>query len=215
MTAETMLPIFPLGLVLLPTMQLPLHIFEERYKLMISESIQSKSEVGIVFFSGDKIQTAGCAARLVEITRQFADGRMDITVRGTRRFEMTQLYDHKPYLEANVVFFDDEPVSNPSAVAHLSQKAVELLARMRRFLPEKTGELLPGNADPLYVSFQLAANEGFSHPERQHFLELRSTADRLERGVKALAKIVARLKISAEINRIIQSNGNAGNYFTG
>jgi Lon protease-like protein len=57
MLSETIIPLFPLGLVLLPRMPLPLHIFEERYKLMIGECLESRTAFGIVFLNGSDIQT--------------------------------------------------------------------------------------------------------------------------------------------------------------
>ena len=52
MQPETVIPLFPLGLVLLPQMPLPLHIFEERYKLMIGECIENNTAFGVVYFNG-------------------------------------------------------------------------------------------------------------------------------------------------------------------
>jgi Lon protease-like protein len=191
-------------------MQIPLHIFEERYKRMINECLASSSPFGIVFFSGDKIEDAGCAARVVAVTKRYGDGRMDISVRGTERFRMTRLHDRKPYLEAEVIYFDDEPVAHPSEAAKLTGMAVNLLQELQALLAGAAGEPLHLDSDPKSVSFRLAACEGFSPTERQALLELRSTPARLEKGTRALAGVIERLKISAEIDRIIRGNGKMG-----
>jgi Lon protease-like protein len=73
-----LVPLFPLGLVLLPHMDLPLHIFEERYRIMINECLESGQAFGIVYFDGTVIQKIGCSAEIQSITRQHEDGRMDI-----------------------------------------------------------------------------------------------------------------------------------------
>ena len=65
MLSETIIPLFPLGLVLLPQMPLPLHIFEERYKLMIGECLESHTVFGVVFFIGSDIETIGCTASIL------------------------------------------------------------------------------------------------------------------------------------------------------
>ena len=72
------IPLFPLGLVLLPKMNLPLHIFEERYKLMISECLADSRPFGILYFDGDSIHSSGCTARITEVVERYDDGRMDI-----------------------------------------------------------------------------------------------------------------------------------------
>jgi ATP-dependent Lon protease len=58
------------------------------------------------------------------------------------------------------------------------------------------------------ISFMIAGCEGFSNEEKQRFLEMTSTHERLEKSVQSLEKIIARMKITAEIHRIIGGNGN-------
>ena len=113
MAPETRLPLFPLGLVLIPEIALPLHIFEERYKLMINRCIDTDTPVGVIYFDGTRMKEIGCSARVLEILRRYDDGRLDILTRGEDRFIIRQVLDRKPYLEADVVFFDDEVESFP------------------------------------------------------------------------------------------------------
>jgi Lon protease-like protein len=88
---QSLLPLFPLEVVLLPEEPLPLHIFEERYKEMIGECLKAKAsgggqqEFGVVLAKGQEIYDVGCTARIVNLTRQYADGRMDILTVGKRR----------------------------------------------------------------------------------------------------------------------------------
>ncbi|MGD9236544.1 MAG: LON peptidase substrate-binding domain-containing protein, partial [Desulfobacterales bacterium] len=74
MPSETIIPIFPLGLVLLPQMSLPLHIFEDRYKQMINACMANDGVFGIVYFSGKQFETRGCTARIVDILKRYDDG---------------------------------------------------------------------------------------------------------------------------------------------
>jgi Lon protease-like protein len=84
--AYPLIPLFPLGLVLLPHMELPLHIFEERYKTMINMCLEDGQTFGIVLFDGEVIQKIGCTAEIQSVVKRFDDGRMDILTRGDRRF---------------------------------------------------------------------------------------------------------------------------------
>ncbi|MGH6631423.1 MAG: LON peptidase substrate-binding domain-containing protein, partial [Burkholderiales bacterium] len=123
-------PLFPLDIVLLPEEPLPLHIFEDRYKLMIGECLEakaagsSKQEFGIVFAKEQKIHTVGCAARIVNVTRKYDDGRLDIFTVGTRRFEILYTNEEKAYLRGGVDFFEDEPGSEVAGEVE-AQPAIE------------------------------------------------------------------------------------------
>jgi Lon protease-like protein len=74
------LGLFPLGIVLLPTEQLPLHIFEERYKELIGECIDDDGEFGLVYADDDGLRDLGTRARVVEVLARFEDGRLNILV---------------------------------------------------------------------------------------------------------------------------------------
>src|SRR5215213_336699 len=90
-------PLFPLGIVLLPSEVVPLHIFEERYKLMIGECIDSDGEFGIVWLSDDRLHETGCTARVTQVLDRFDDGRMNVLVTGGRPFRLLRRIDALPY----------------------------------------------------------------------------------------------------------------------
>ena len=125
--AEVLLPLFPLEVVLLPEAPLPLHIFEDRYKRMIGECLEAQSqgsdrkEFGVVLAREAEMQKVGCSARILEVTRRYDDGRLDILTAGTRRFEVLYTRDEKPYLEGGVVFFDDEEALKRGAFDYLQK----------------------------------------------------------------------------------------------
>ena len=105
---ETLIPLFPLEVVLFPEAPLPLHIFEPRYKTMIGECLKSKSPFGVVLARNDSIGRIGCSAQVVNITRKYEDGRMDIFTVGRQRFEILFTNEERPFLQAGVYFFEDE-----------------------------------------------------------------------------------------------------------
>ncbi len=100
--------LFPLDVVLFPDMQLPLHIFEERYKEMIGACLAGEIEFGVVRAQREGLAIAGCIASISRVLRRYPDGRLDILCHGTRRFEIEQLDDSRTYLQAEVDLFDDE-----------------------------------------------------------------------------------------------------------
>ncbi len=113
------LPLFPLNTVLFPGMQLKLHIFEERYKLMINSCIESNEPFGVVLIKQGSEAfgptatpcAVGCAAAINDVQR-LPLGRMNITAVGQRRFHIKGIDRSKPYLRGNVEFFlpaDDQP----------------------------------------------------------------------------------------------------------
>src|SRR5947209_11358064 len=105
---QHMLPLFPLNVVLFPRTPLPLHIFEDRYKQMIADVLEDKSEFGVVLAGEKGICNSGCTAVVDKVLERYPDGRMDLLTIGRRRFEILTLDDDKPYLRGEVSFFDDE-----------------------------------------------------------------------------------------------------------
>src|SRR5438105_15477431 len=111
-----LLPLFPLDLVLLPGVPLPLHVFEPRYKEMIAECLDEKKPFGVVRASSDGVAEIGCTAEIIEVTKRYDDGRMDILTRGVERFEVLQVHDERPFLQAEFSVIDDEPGRAPSQI---------------------------------------------------------------------------------------------------
>ena len=208
MQSRNTIPLFPLGLVLLPQMPLTLHIFEERYKLLIGECLAGNKEFGIVYLNGTDIQAIGCTASIQKVLKRYEDGRLDILTRGENRFEISAMYDHKPYLQAAVTLFDDELEDNTTASQGLADNGMNLLKQFARISGVQGEYGFAEIMDIKSISFLIAGCEGFSYEEKQKFLEMSSTSERLEKSVGSLAKIIERTKITAEIQKIIGGNGN-------
>src|SRR3954467_2476047 len=101
-------PLFPLGLVLLPSEVVPLHIFEERYKLMIGECVESGDEFGIVWLADDGLREGGCTARVSQVLKELDDGQMNILIAGGRPFRLLHRIDDMPYPAGDVEMLDDD-----------------------------------------------------------------------------------------------------------
>lgn len=105
-----LIPLFPLNVVLLPGTQLPLHIFEERYKEMIGEAIRDESPFGVVLGIDRGVVNLGCTARIERVLEKTPDGQMDILTLGESRFEIATLLQDRSFLQAEVSFLDRKSV---------------------------------------------------------------------------------------------------------
>jgi Lon protease-like protein len=207
MSERILIPLFPLGLVLLPGLPLPLHIFEDRYKQMIGECVEQSRVFGVVYYAGSEMKQAGCTARVAEVLKRYEDGRMDVQTNGERRFRIEEQDESKPYLQGWVRFFDDEEEELGDEARELALRGLLHLQELGRL----TGEEGAGAAEATElkeISFVLAGTEGFSMEEKQAFLEMTSTRERIRRAVGALEKLIERLKLTLEIRRIIGGNGH-------
>ena len=102
-------PLFPLGLVALPSELIPLHIFEERYKTMIGRVRDEGSEFGIVWMADDGLREIGCACEIAEVLEELEDGRINLVARGTRPFRIEARQEELAYPAGTVEFLEDEP----------------------------------------------------------------------------------------------------------
>lgn len=202
-----MIPLFPLGLVLLPQAELPLHIFEQRYKVMINECLDKDQVFGIVCFDGKQMQKVGCTARIIRIIKQYRDGRMDIEVKGERRFYVEHIDESREFIQSHILYIDD--VDEPAAPDNegLVYKAINLLKRLDQLVGGKRNYAYLATLDLKQLSFIIPGSEGFTLEERQRFLELTSSHQRLLKGMRVLENIIARVKISRKVSKIIGGNG--------
>jgi Lon protease-like protein len=106
--SQTMrIALFPLDTVLFPGAALPLHVFEERYREMVSECIRLSKPFGVVRADGEQMAIIGCTARIVRVVERYSDGRMDILCEGVQRFEIEALDESRKFLQADVELFED------------------------------------------------------------------------------------------------------------
>ena len=207
---ERLLPLFPLKVVLFPRTEIPLHIFEERYKEMIGECLQNHSEFGIVLVLEEGLASTGCTAAITEVIRRFEDGKMDILVRGQRRFELSGLDQEKSYLRGVAEFFEDEDGDLSSGDSR-RQRALELYQKSaENFASGHSNEPPPPPEmnDP-QLSFQIASRLPVDLAFRQTLLQLRSESDRLDRTISYLQKLAIRLTRLAQAQARAGANGRS------
>ena len=124
------LGLFPLGVVLLPTEQLPLHIFEERYKELIGECLEQDVEFGLLYADDDGLRDLGTRARVTEVLTRFEDGRLNILVEGGERFRLTELTDGRSFSTGLVSPIDDEDDPAEAAVIDEALRIFEALREL-------------------------------------------------------------------------------------
>ncbi|MCC6536095.1 MAG: LON peptidase substrate-binding domain-containing protein [Bryobacterales bacterium] len=192
---DTLLPLFPLSVVLLPQNPLPLHIFEDRYKEMIGRVLREGGEFGVVLAAGQGILPAGCTATVQEVTKEYPDGRLDIVTIGRRRFTIRAVDQELAYARGEVEFFEDD---EPGAPAALREQAA---AACRPILEEGL------DLDDPQLSFLLAQPITDSL-FRQQMLMLRSERERLERLITFLPGYLAAQKQAAARREAAGKNGH-------
>lgn len=195
---ETLMALFPLGTVLFPGVVLPLHIFEPRYRQMITRCVHLKQPFGVVFIKegvevGGEAEPyeIGTVAEIQNVLR-FEDGRMLLTTVGQQRFRIVNIVQREPYLVGNVELLDDQPT--PETLA-MTKHIHELYRKHRDALAYATGitpqlDELPD--DPAALSYQLSEQFQIVYESKQQLLEadledrLEAIADALERELRFL-----------------------------
>jgi hypothetical protein len=183
------IPLFPLGTVLLPGAPLPLHIFEERYRKLVADlmtmppeerqfgvvAIQSGREVG--YDAVRALHDIGCVAQ-VATTRPGADGTYELETIGTRRFRLLEVDEGAAYLRGTVEWLPEPAGKAADLVPIVADRYLRYrseLARMHGADLEPPD--LPG--DPRLLSYLVAATVIADLHDRQAFLEQYDAAARL------------------------------------
>src|SRR3954470_16761440 len=198
-------PLFPLGIVLLPSEGVPLHIFEERYKTMIGECMASDGEFGIVCLSDDGLREVGCTARVTQVLDEFDDGRSNILVAGSRPFRLLRRIDDMAYPAGEIELLEE--AEEPDAEAAELELAAEAHARYADLVEQVTDER--PSADDLedLDAFGMAATIEFDAASKQDLLELRSEHERLLKVRELFSTVARRLDESEQAGELAKSNG--------
>ncbi|MDQ4029758.1 MAG: LON peptidase substrate-binding domain-containing protein [Actinomycetota bacterium] len=194
--------LFPLGIVLLPTERLPLHVFEPRYKELVDECIAEEREFGLILADDDGLREVGTRARVVEVLETFDDGRMVVIVEGRDRFRLVELTTGRTFQTGEVEpLADVESGADPVEI----ERSLVLLRRVGELAGADVAELDVATEIP---SFELAARVELEPGLKQSLLESRSEPERLRRFSTLLTALARRLEAQAERRRIAAANGH-------
>ncbi len=191
------MPLFPLDLVLFPHTDLPLHIFEERYKEMIQDCLQNRWEFGMLSVQDQSVNDIGCTASITEVLERYPDGRMDIMVRGRRRFELASVNEEKSYLRGERTFLDDDASESSD---ELRNRALDLYDRLKEIAVRDNKSLQRPypTASDTQLSYRMMAGLPADLTWKQSLLELRSERERLIQVVPFLEKFIEYLETSPD-----------------
>jgi Lon protease-like protein len=194
-------PLFPLGLVALPSEVVPLHIFEERYKAMMARCLEEGSEFGIVWLSDDGLKTVGCAVEIEQVLERMPDGRLNLLTRGTRPFRVVERQEHLAYPAGVVEFLEDvEEEPDDEARESAQQAYADLVERVTDRRPD-TEELIEMSA------YAMAATVDFGLDAKQGLLDLRSERKRLRLVARLFRAAQKRLDFVDRAQARARSNG--------
>jgi Lon protease-like protein len=198
---RTDFPLFPLGMAAVPHEVVPLHIFEERYKAMITDCLTDGREFGIIWASDDGPKINGCAMEVTEVLERHEDGRLDILTRGTRPFRILEEHHDHVYPAGEVEFLDDkeEPADPPTVdAAHQAYSSL---------VEEATDKVLePEILEPL-TAYEMAATVDFGPDAKQGLLDLRSENARMRLLTRLFNAAVKRLDFIERAQARARSNG--------
>jgi Lon protease-like protein len=199
-------PLFPLGLVALPTEGVPLHIFEDRYRRMIERCLQGapgslERSFGIVWLSEHELKPVGCSCEVEQVLERMDDGRLNILARGRRPFRLLTRQEDLPYPAGLVEFLSEEP-EEPD------QPAAKAARDLYRDLVMEATDREIGAAELAELdSYRMAATVEFEPEGKQQLLELRSENARMRLLAQMLEGAIERLAMVERAQARARSNG--------
>jgi len=201
------IPIFPLGIVVYPAENLNLHIFEPRYKQLISECHEQKKPFGIPTIIENKLQEFGSLVEILEISKQHDNGEMDIKTRGVRVFRILELIKDIPdklYSGAIVNYPETFEQGNPELMRKVMQSIRELHEVLKVIKDFKKPE-------EELRSFDVAHHIGLSLEEEYELLQLTDERQRQEYLKRQLAKAIPMVTGMEQLKEKIKLNGHFKN----
>lgn len=180
-------PLFPLAMVLFPGTVVPLHIFEPRYRVMLSRILDGDRRFGLLHHDPDEdgpfLNDPGRVGTVAEVVKQqsLPAGRSLVLIRGVRRFvTREEVLEGEPFYEARVSGFYDLPVEGRTDLVERRRRSLALFDEVVQYLPRLPGTL-PTFDPEGEVSFGLAATVQMDSDSKQELLEMRSEIQRLDR----------------------------------
>jgi Lon protease-like protein len=207
MDRQTRIPLFPLDVVLMPGAELPLHIFEPRYKIMIARCLAEKLHFGMILAANQAVAGTGCTAEIVRKIRDYPDGRMDILTAGRAVFRLTELLEEKEYYEGTVEYLADDAYS-PDDQQH--GQLLQLFQKCHTLLFSSPWLDNP-EADAATLAYRMAALLPVELEKRQALLQLRSERERRETMLRWMERFVPRLIAQQKTRERAGGNGHARN----
>jgi Lon protease-like protein len=198
---QSQFPLFPLSLVALPGEEIRLHIFEQRYREMVSECLEHEREFGIIWLADDELKDVGCACEIARVIERMDDGRMNILARATRPFRLLEREDGLAYPAGTIdLILDDDETADADAADAARESYAALVSAATDDEPDQT-KLATMSA------YDMAATVDFGLEAKQRLLELRSENARMRLLARLLRAALRRLDFVDRAQARARSNG--------
>ena len=197
------MPLFPLGIVLLPGEVLPLHIFEPRYRELVARCVAGPEPFCIVHADDDGLREVGCLAVGLEVVERFDDGRLSIVVTGGEPLQIQRVDDEThAYLAADGVTIEDD---GEAATTDDVQQALDAYRELVQVAEGGEGPPEP-EAGPR-LSYEIAGRIDFGPEVKQRILESRSEPARLREVVELVRRATKAVRTAGAVSARAHTNG--------
>jgi Lon protease-like protein len=124
------IPLFPLNIVVFPYEKVPLHIFEPRYKKMISESIENETPFGIVLNNNGSVDSIGCSLNVTKVLKHYNNGEYDLIATGERCFQIIDKVKKDDLWIGNIEYMENPIIEDKKILTEVQNKYLELLVKL-------------------------------------------------------------------------------------
>lgn len=200
------IPIFPLKLVVYPDSKYPLHIFEERYKILLQKCLKENSGFGIVASIDKRISDVGVYVKVNQILKTYINGELDIVVQGIERFLINSKSLHSDgYYIANVEKYIDENVIIDPELNDELQNEFEEIVELANY---KLEDIFWNNLKSAQLkSYKIAEKSGLSYEQQQELLILKNENERLSFLISYFVSIKDKVDRADAVKKIIMNDG--------
>ncbi len=200
-------PIFPLSIVVYPGEDLNLHIFEPKYKQLVKECFEQKKPFGMPVVINNKVNELGTLIEIIEISKTYATGEMDIKTKGQKIFRILEIIDEVPdklYSGAIVSYLSNSDQGKKI----LMDKVIAAIKELHKLL--KINKPF-SQKEELLNSYDVAHHAGFTLKEEYEFLSLTNELHRQEYLKRHLAKVLPVVAEMESLKEKIKLNGHFKN----
>jgi ATP-dependent Lon protease len=203
---EKLIPIFPLKLVVFPNSKYPLHIFEPRYKKMITKCLEEDSGFGIVASFDKKISDVGVYVKISTLIKKYENGEMDILVKGMNRFLINETKLHPDgYFISDVEEYSDKGSNIDNQIEEKLKEEFEQILELANYKLDEN--FWRQYSESEFKSFKIAEKSGMDYTQQQELLIIRNENARLNYLIKYFAALKNKITTSEALNKIILNDG--------
>lgn len=206
MTQTLTIPIFPLNIVVLPGEPVPLHIFEPRYKQLISDCAPLPGDrqyqpFGVSFSQKNQLSEVGCTVVVDEILHKYPEGELDIMTFGQQRYRLREVLRDRAYMTAEIEWFSepDEPIE--------AEVQSEVMALYEQFLEVIEVNDMTLDARSSHLSYEIAYRVNLEKAPKLQLLETPGENARLQLLRGYLEAAVPQIEKAKAFRRIVRGNG--------